>query len=167
VIESANTKEGAKDMSTTALITVKQMLDKLIENEFKMKAGPNSLWRWYAKRIGEGKYQMRFPNSQTIEDLAHFTEMRMRLMPEVVIKLEKWNPAIDSKGALDVAWFRISNIPVEKWSYSNVCMVASKVGLPLEVDKDSLNKNDYVRVKIGCRDVTTCFCEWCAGFPFL
>lgn len=88
-------------------------------------------------------------------------------MPEVVIKLEKWNPAIDSKGALDVAWFRISNIPVEKWSYSNVCMVASKVGLPLEVDKDSLNKNDYVRVKIGCRDVTTCFCEWCAGFPFL
>jgi hypothetical protein len=33
-------------------------------------------------------------------------------------------------------------------------MVASKVGLPLEVDKDSLHKNDYVRVKIGCRDVT-------------
>jgi hypothetical protein len=33
-------------------------------------------------------------------------------------------------------------------------MVASKVGLPLEVDRDSLNKNDFVRVKIGCRDVT-------------
>jgi hypothetical protein len=31
VIESASTEEGAKDMSTTALITVKQMLDKLIE----------------------------------------------------------------------------------------------------------------------------------------
>jgi hypothetical protein len=45
---------------------------------------------------------MRFPNSQTIEELAHFTKMRMRLMPKVVIKLEKWNPAIDSKGALDV-----------------------------------------------------------------
>jgi hypothetical protein len=28
------------------------------------------------------------------------------------------------------------------------------VGLPLEVDRDSLNKNDFVRVKIGYRDVT-------------
>ena len=35
-----------------------------------------------------------------------------------------------------------------------MCIVASKVGLPLEVDRDSLNKNDYVRVKIGCRDIT-------------
>jgi hypothetical protein len=74
--------------------------------------------------------------------------MRMRSKPDVVIKLEKWNPATGSKGALDVAWFRIFNIPPEKRSYSNVCMVASKVGLPLEVDKDSLHKNDYVRVKL-------------------
>jgi hypothetical protein len=73
--------------------------------------------------------------------------------PEVVIKVEKWNPTTGSKGPLDVAWFRITNIPFEKRSYSNVCMVASKVGLPLEVDRDSLHKNDYVRVKIGCRDV--------------
>lgn len=97
---------------------------------------------------------MRFPNAQTIEDLAHFTEMRLRSVPDVVIKLEKWNPATGSKGSLDVAQFMITNIPFEKRSYSNVCMVASKVGLPLEVDKDNLHKNDYVRVKIGCRDVT-------------
>lgn len=97
---------------------------------------------------------MKFPNAQNIDDLAHFTEMRMRSMPEVVIKHEKWNPGTGSKGILDVAWFRISNIPYDKRSYSNVSMVASKVGLPLEVDRDSLNKNDYVIVKIGCRDVT-------------
>ena len=96
---------------------------------------------------------MRFPNSHTIDDLAHFTEMRMRSAPDVVIKVEKWNPTTRSKGLLDVAWFRISIIPFEKRSYSNVCMVASKVGLPLEVHRDSLNKNDFVRVKIGCRDV--------------
>jgi hypothetical protein len=155
-IESTSNEEGIKDMSTTALVTVTsgQATARQIENEFKMKAGPNSSWRWFAKRVGEGKYQMRFPNAQTIEDLAHFTEMRMRSAPEVVIKIEKWNPTTGSKGPLDVAWFRISNIPFEKRSYSNVCMVASKVGLPLEVDKDSLNKNDFVRVKIGCRDVT-------------
>lgn len=53
-----------------------------------------------------------------------------------------------------MAWFRISNIPYEKRSYPNVCMVASNVGLHLEVAMENLNKNDYVRVKIGCRDVT-------------
>jgi hypothetical protein len=156
VIESASTEEGIKDMSNVALVTVTsgQADARQIEREFKMKAGPNSTWRWYAKRISEGKYQMRFPNSQNIDDLAHFTEMRMRSAPDVVIKVDKWNPSTGSKGPLDVAWFRITNIPVEKRSYANVCMVASKVGLPLEVDKDSLTKNDYVRVKIGCRDVT-------------
>jgi hypothetical protein len=156
VTESVSNEEGIKDMSTTALVTVTagQASARKIENEFKLKAGPNSSWRWYAKRIGEGKYQMRFPNSQNIDDLAHFTEMRMRSALEVVIKVEKWNPISGSKGPLDVAWFRITNIPFEKRSYSNVCMVASKVGLPLEVDRDSLHKNDYVRVKIGCRDVT-------------
>jgi hypothetical protein len=156
VIESTSTKEGIKDMSTTALVIVtsSQATARQIENEFKIKAGLNSSWRWFAKRIGEGKYQMRFPSAQNFEDLAHFTEMRMRFVPEVVIKVEKWNPTIGSKGPLDVAWFRISNIPFEKRSYSNVCMVASKVGLPMEVDRDSLYINDYVRVKIGCRDVT-------------
>jgi predicted Zn-ribbon and HTH transcriptional regulator len=91
VIESTNADEGIKDMSTTALITITagQANARDIENEFRLKAGPNSTWRWYAKRVGEGRYQMRFPNAQTIDDLAHFTEMRMRSLPEVVIKLEK------------------------------------------------------------------------------
>lgn len=155
-IESSSNEEGLKDMSNVALVTVTsgQATARQIEGEFKLKARPSSTWRWYAKRILEGKYQMRFPNSQNIDDLAHFIEMRMRSAPEMVIKVEKWNPSTGSKGPLDVAWFRITNIPIEKRSYANVCMVASKVGLPLEVDRDSLNKNDFVRVKIGCRDVT-------------
>ena len=97
---------------------------------------------------------MRFPDAQTIEDLAFFTEMRMRLVPLVVFRIEKWNPATGSKGALDVAWFIIKGIPYVKRSYSNVCMVASKAGLPLEVDSKNLTKHEFVRVKIGCWDVT-------------
>jgi len=87
VIESASTEEGIKDMFNVASVTVTsgQADARQIEREFKMKAGPNSTWRWYAKRISEGKYQMRFPNSQNIDDLAHFTEMRMRSAPDVVI----------------------------------------------------------------------------------
>ena len=33
-------------------------------------------------------------------------------------------------------------------------MVASLVGLPLEVDKINMKRWDFVRVKIGCRDMT-------------
>jgi hypothetical protein len=32
--------------------------------------------------------------------------------------------------------------------------VASKVGLPLEVNKENITKDDFVKVKICCRDVT-------------
>lgn len=55
VIESTNADEGIKDMSTTALITITagQANARDIENEFRLKAGPNSLWRWYAKRVGK------------------------------------------------------------------------------------------------------------------
>lgn len=98
-------------------------------------------------------FQMRFPNAKIIEDLAFFTEMKMRSMPEVSFKVNRWDPATGSKGALDVAWFRIKGIPYEKRSFPNVCLVASKVGLPLEVDRENMKKHEYVRVKIGCRDV--------------
>ena len=42
---------------------------------------------------------------------------------------------------------------MEKRSNQRACMVASLVGLPLEVDKQNLKRWDFVRVKIGCRDV--------------
>jgi hypothetical protein len=42
-----------------------------------------------------------------------FTEMHIRYMP-LVFKVEKWNPAIGSNGALDVAWFRIKGIPYKR-----------------------------------------------------
>lgn len=84
---------------------------------------------------------------------AYLTEMRMRSLPSVVFKVEKWNSASGSKEPLDTSWFRIKGIPREKRSFSNVCTVASKVGVPLEIDKDNFTKKEYVRVKIGCRDV--------------
>jgi hypothetical protein len=40
VIESTSSDEGIRD----------------IESEFKLKVGPNSSWRWFAKKVGEGKY---------------------------------------------------------------------------------------------------------------
>lgn len=89
-------------MSNTALITITKGVAtaKQVENEFKLKAGPASTWRWYAKKVDDNKFQMSFPNSKTIEDIAYFTEMRMRSLTSVVFKVEKWNSAFVSKGPL-------------------------------------------------------------------
>lgn len=89
-------------MSNTALITITEGVAtaKQVENEFKLKAGPASTWRWYAKKVDDNKFQMSFPNSKTIEDIAYFTEMRMRSLTSVVFKVEKWNSAFVSKGPL-------------------------------------------------------------------
>jgi hypothetical protein len=54
-IKSAETEEGIKDMANIALITITEGVAnaKQIEAEFKLKAGPESTWRWYAKKIDE------------------------------------------------------------------------------------------------------------------
>jgi hypothetical protein len=45
-------------MSNTALITITEGVAtaKQVENEFKLKAGPASTWRWYAKKVDDNKF---------------------------------------------------------------------------------------------------------------
>jgi hypothetical protein len=61
---------------------------------------------------------------------------------------------VGAKAKLQSAWFRISGIPTEKRTDKRACPVASLVGIPLEVDKTNLKRWEYVRVKIGCKDIT-------------
>lgn len=97
---------------------------------------------------------MRFPNTRTIDNLAFFPAMNMRIAPEVTSKVEKWNLAAGATGAVQTAWFRIKRIPYEKRSKANASYVSSFVGLPMQVDMENLTKFEFVRVKIGCRDIT-------------
>ncbi|KAK3132998.1 hypothetical protein QOZ80_6AG0530650 [Eleusine coracana subsp. coracana] len=143
-------------MAACVVINVKdgEMTARQLENEFKTLAGPSSTWRWYAKRITDKQFQMRFPTEKKVDEAAHFREMRLRTVPSVVIKIQKWSSCMGSKGVADEAWFRVRGIPVEKRSIPNVCWVGSLVGLTLEVDENNLKKWDFVRLKIGCRDAT-------------
>ncbi|CAL4949938.1 unnamed protein product [Urochloa decumbens] len=156
IIQDEEVGDPSKDMANWALITVKEgvVSAKEIENEFKTQAGHNSTWRWFAKKLSDNMYQMKFPTAQKVEDLAFFTGMQMRTVPNASIKIDKWNPHVGAKGALASAWFRIFNIPVERRSEKKVCQVASLVGIPLEVDKGNLKRWEYVRVRIGCKDIT-------------
>jgi hypothetical protein len=61
---------------------------------------------------------------------------------------------VGAKAELQTTWFRIYGLPAERRSEKRVAYVASLVGIPLEVDKHNLKRWDYVRVKIGCRDIS-------------
>uniref|UniRef100_A0A0A8YVY0 Uncharacterized protein n=1 Tax=Arundo donax TaxID=35708 RepID=A0A0A8YVY0_ARUDO len=154
-IEDVPCEQGYKDMASCAVIQIKEgeVSARQPETEFRTLAGVESTWRWYAKKIAENQFQMRFPTAKKVE-LSHFIEMRMRTVPSAVIKINKWDASLGAKGKLDEAWFRIKGIPVDKRSESNVYHVGSLVGLSLELDKRNLTKFDYVRVKIGCRDAS-------------
>ncbi|CAO2203360.1 unnamed protein product [Urochloa humidicola] len=156
IIQDDSRGGNCNDKTNLALITVTEGVAnaRQIENEFKAKAGPNSTWRWYAKKVADNKFQLKFPTSNSVEDLSFFTGMKMRTVPGVTIKVDKWNPHAGAKAELSTAWFRIFNIPMETRTEAKVCLVGSLVGIPLEVDKANLKRWDYVRVKIGCRDIS-------------
>jgi hypothetical protein len=97
---------------------------------------------------------MKFPTANKVEELAFFNGMMMGTVPGVTLKVEPWNPNVGTKSKLESTSFRISRTPVEKRNDKKACLVASLVGIPLEVDKGNLKRWEYVRVKIACKDIT-------------
>ena len=150
IIQEDDCGDREKDMANCALITITkgEVISKQIENEFKAQAGPQSTWRWFAKKIAENVYQLRFPTAKKVEELSFFSGMQMRTVPEVFFKVEKWNSNAGAKSEIDSAWFRIFGIPLEKRSVKRVSLIGSLVGIPLEVDTINLKRWEFVRVKI-------------------
>ncbi|KAI4992306.1 hypothetical protein ZWY2020_051723 [Hordeum vulgare] len=58
-----------------------------------------------------------------------------------------------NQGVMEVAWVRVSNVPLDKRSERNMAYVASLVGVPLEIDGATLHRPPSARVKVGCRNV--------------
>lgn len=128
---------SAKDLSTLALIEVieGEVSAKKIENEFKILAGEESTWRWYAKKVANIRFQMRFPTVKRLLQTSHFTDMRLRSVPSTVIVVKQWSVEICAKGKLEEAWFRVKGIPIEKRSIPNISKVGSLVGVTKQIDK--------------------------------
>jgi hypothetical protein len=156
IIQDDDDGEAARETANLAVITIKEgdVTARHVEGEFKAQAGQNSTWRWYAKKIADKKFQMKFPTASKVEELAFFNGMEMRTVPGVKFKVDKWNPHVGAKAEIDTAWFRISGIPMEKRPEKKAALIASLVGIPIEVDKSNLKRGDYIRVKIECRDIS-------------
>ncbi|KAL5665135.1 hypothetical protein ACJX0J_025243, partial [Zea mays] len=70
------------------------------------------------------------------------------------ITIDPWTPAVNAKGCLQKGWFRISGIPMEQRSLVTIKKVGGLVGKVIEIDERTRLRNEYVRARIACRDVT-------------
>ncbi|KAG2596797.1 uncharacterized protein LOC120706513 [Panicum virgatum] len=95
---------------------------------------------------------MRFPNAKMVQDWGHFRALSMKTI-EAEITISPWSP-IGAKGELQHAWFKVSGIPPDQRSLRTIAKVGGLVGKTLEIDEKTRYRNDYVRMRIACRDVT-------------
>lgn len=70
-------------------------------------------WRCTAKAIGPGVYVMRFPNVRDVAKACYIGRMTMKTTG-VLVKMDAWSDAVGSKGVMEVALVKVSNVPLEK-----------------------------------------------------
>ncbi|KAE8776688.1 hypothetical protein D1007_50672 [Hordeum vulgare] len=109
-------------------------------------------WRCSAHAIGPGVFVVRFPNPRDVAQICYVGRIVLKTSGAVV-NVTKWSSAVGSKGVMEVAWVKVSNVPLDKRSERNMAYVASLVGVPLEIDYATLHRPASARVKIGCRSV--------------
>jgi hypothetical protein len=104
--------------------------------------------------VSPTEFRTRFPSAKAIDELAHFGKLFMRTIPGAIINLEKWIGDIEPISVMEEAWFKIKGIPMKFRSKSTVYYAAIFVGKPLALDKNCVRNFAYVRVKIGCQDLS-------------
>lgn len=109
-------------------------------------------WRCSAHAIGPGVFVVRFPNPRAVAQICYVGKVTLRTSG-AVIHATQWSSTIGAKGVMEVAWVRISNVPLDKRSERNLVYVASLVGVPLEIDAATLHRPSSARVRLGCRNV--------------
>ncbi|VAH01995.1 unnamed protein product [Triticum turgidum subsp. durum] len=103
-------------------------------------------------QIGPGTFVVRFPNPRAVAQICYVGKITLKTSG-AVIHVTKWSSAVGAKGVMEIAWVKISNIPLDKRSNRNLAYVASLVDVPLEVDAATLHRPASVGVRIGCRNV--------------
>ncbi|CAL4921903.1 unnamed protein product [Urochloa decumbens] len=143
---------AARDKANTAIITVirGELTAKQIEQEFKSIIN-SSRWKWVAKRVADNKFTMKFPTVKMIQDYSKFN-LGMRSV-DAQIKVEQWSSAMYAKGRLQMGWFKVSGIPIDQRGVRTIAKVGGLVGKTVAIDEGTRFKQEFVRVKIACRDV--------------
>lgn len=153
-IEESKDPKATMEKASTAIITVLDGVTdaKQIENEFKNTLSSKT-WRWSARKVADNKFTIRFPDAITLQSYSHFISSGMK-EAKARLSVEPWNAAVNAKGELQQAWFRVKGIPTDQRSIKTIAKVGGLVGKTIEIDEKTRLRNDFVRVKIACRDVT-------------
>jgi hypothetical protein len=91
---------------------------------------------------------MRFPSAKDIDAWIHFGRTNMRTAQNIVIHVDHWFSGYGAVGELDVAWFQVRGIPLDR-NCPVIVYAGSTVGKTLAIDRHSLNNVDYIRILIG------------------
>jgi hypothetical protein len=88
-----------------------------------------------------------------IKDWARFNPLKIR-SANAKVHIDTWNGSVGAKAELHQVWMRVSGIPYNKRSIITAAYAGSLVGATVEVDKGTMSRTDYVRVKIVVKDET-------------
>jgi queuine/archaeosine tRNA-ribosyltransferase len=137
-----------REKANTTIVTIVKgsPTAKQVEDEFtRILSGT---WRWTARKIAENKFTMRFSTMQLIKDWGRFNPVKMRSV-KAKLQIDLWNNSIGAKAVLQEAWFRVRGIPFDNRCKEILAYVGSLVGATSDVDELTLNRMDYVRIKIA------------------
>jgi hypothetical protein len=144
----------AKEKESFAIITIVEgeATCKQIEQEFTNLMGSET-WKWKARLVGDKKFVMRFPSAKIINQWCHFKFLPVECA-EAQMKVEAWTPCLGAKGMLQMAWFRVHDIPSDQRFIRTIAKVGGLVEKVMEIDESTRFRHDYVRMRIACQDVT-------------
>jgi hypothetical protein len=137
-----------KEKASTTIVTIVKgsPTAKQVEDEFtRILSGT---WRWTARKIAENKFTVRFSTVQLIKDWGRFNPVKMRSV-KAKLQIDLWNNSIGAKALLQEAWFSVRGIPFDNICKETLAYVGSLVGATSDVDELTLNRMDYVRIKIA------------------
>ena len=93
-----------------------------------------------------------FPQPRAVSEVFYVGRVTLK-KSGLGIHATQWSFAVGSKGGMETAWVKVSNVPLDKRSERNLTYVTSLVGVPLEIDVATLHRHSSVRVRMGCRNV--------------
>jgi hypothetical protein len=143
---------NVRERANTAIVTVVKgsITTKQLEDEFtRILSGA---WGWTTRKVAENKFTVRSPTVQLIKEWGRFNPIKMRTMKSK-IQIDVWNSSIGAKAVLREAWFRVRGVPFDKRSKETMAFVGSLVGATVDVDETTLNRIDYVSIKIAANDI--------------
>ncbi|KAG8093080.1 hypothetical protein GUJ93_ZPchr0012g20293 [Zizania palustris] len=111
-------------------------------NQFKWN------WLWRAKDMGNGTFQIRFPNKNRLEEISNFEEFTLK-GTNVRIKVRAWIQEAMAAGRMHEVWVVVSGLPDSMKGCLALCEVGSNLGVVLEVDMESVRSKDVIRIKVG------------------